>query len=171
MQTEGNKYFFTSLLHNRTFKAAGARIPLLQNKEYYSSKPHRGWYIPAFPWDQILYLFSEAQMNTDVFPACKLQINLPDLYDAKTMYLDCVSSHCYCLLVFPLICPGRSRKTFPFSGHHVHLPFPHPPIPAHIHRRIKRVEWSHKKPCGNTQQILHEDFWRFLRNKPLVQIA
>lgn len=43
------------------------------------------------------------------------------------MYLDCVSSHCYCVLAFPLIYLGRSSKTFPFSGHHVHLLSPiHP---------------------------------------------
>lgn len=83
------------------------------------------------------------------------------------MYLDCISSHCYCVLAFPLICLGRSRKTFPFSGHHVHLPFPHPPI----QRGIKRVEWSHKKPCGSTQQSLHDGFWRFLGNKPIFQTA
>lgn len=57
-------------------------------------------------------------------PACKMQINLSDLYDAKTMYSDHVSSHCYCLLAFPLIYLGRGRKTFPFSGHCLRLPFP-----------------------------------------------
>lgn len=42
-------------------------------------------------------------MNTDVFPSLQTPINLSDLYDAKTMYSDHVSSHCYYLSAFPLI--------------------------------------------------------------------
>lgn len=102
--------------------------------------------------------------------ACKTQINLSDLYDAKTMCSDHVSSHCYCLLAFPRIYLGRSSKTFPFSEHCVSLSPVHP-IPVRVPRRTKRMERNHEKPHRNTQHILHEDFVSFLRNKPLVQIA
>lgn len=68
----------------------------------FSSKSHMG-YSPAFLLRSNIIFFLEAKMNTDVFPSLQIPINLSDLYDAKTMYSDHVSSHCYYLSAFPLI--------------------------------------------------------------------